>query len=111
MLIAAYAVAMGADFVEICGSPIFGEGFASPFNDFLDVVVCFVLSAMIGFHIAFLPSFLIKMIPVVEIAPTWTLAMLIATRNQLRTTGTDNPKPEVIVEDARPPKIPAEKRD
>ncbi len=102
---------MGADFIEICGSAIFAEGFISPLSDFLDVVVCFVLSALIGFHIAFLPSFFIKLIPVVEIAPTWTLAVLIVTRNNLRSTGTDNPKPEVIVEDAKPPKISGEKRD
>jgi hypothetical protein len=56
--------------------------------------------------VAFLPSFLIKLIPLVEIAPTWTLAVFIATR-RLRAPVVDVPgvvteKPD---EDEKPPKI------
>lgn len=80
-LIAAYAVAICADLIQICLFPLFLEGFLDPLDDISDVVVCLVLCRLIGFHIAFLPTFLIKVVPGVTIAPTWTLAVLIASRN------------------------------
>jgi hypothetical protein len=89
-LISAYAIAVCADLVQMCLVPLFSEGFASPFDDFSDVVVCLILTRLIGFHIAFLPSFFIKLVPVVEIAPTWTLAVIIATRH-LRAPAADAP--------------------
>jgi hypothetical protein len=100
-LIAAYAIAICADLLQICLVPLFGEGIASPLDDFSDVAVCVILSWLIGFHVAFLPSFFIKLIPVVEIVPTWTLAVLIATRHRVAA----NDKPVVIVEEEKPPKM------
>ena len=91
-LIAAYVIAICADFAQICLFSFFAEGIASPVDDFSDVVVCVILSRLIGFHVAFLPSFLIKLIPLVDTAPTWTLAVLIATRNRVAA----NDKPEVV---------------
>src|SRR5215469_6608612 len=91
-LIAAYMIAICADFLQICLFPFFSEGFISLLDDFSDVFVCIILSRLIGFHIAFVPSFLIKLIPIVETAPTWTIAVLIATRH--RVLGGD--KPEVV---------------
>lgn len=89
-LIAAYAIAVCADLIQICFVPLLAEGFVSPFDDVLDVAVCLVLSRLIGFHLAFLPSFAIKLIPVVEAVPTWTLAVFIANRG-LRTPVIDIP--------------------
>jgi hypothetical protein len=108
-LIAAYAVAICADLIQICLTPIVSEGFVSPVNNILDVVVCAILTWLIGFHVAFLPSFFIKLVPLVEIAPTWTLAVLIASRH-MRIKGTENSvagneKPEVMPEDGKPPKL------
>jgi hypothetical protein len=108
-LIAAYAIAICADFLQICLFPLFSEGFISVLDDFSDVMVCGILTYLIGFHLAFLPSFLIKLIPVVESAPTWTLAVLIATRRMRGPAVVDVPtvdgvKPEVIVEREQPPK-------
>lgn len=108
-LIAAYAIAICADLIQICLAPLMSEGFAFPPNDILDVVVCVILSWLIGFHVAFLPSFFIKLVPLVEIAPTWTLAVLIASRH-LRTSPpnapiTGNGKPEVVAEVEKPPKL------
>lgn len=114
-LITAYAIAICADLVQICLAPLFVEGIASPLDDSLDVIVCVILSAMIGFHFTFLPSFLVKLIPVGDVAPTWTLAVLIATR-RLRTTAanasaTEKPLPEVIIEEDKPPKMLPGKQD
>lgn len=79
-LMTAYAIAICADLIQICFVPVFLEGFASPVDDVCDVVVCVILSWLIGFHVAFLPTFFIKLVPFAEIAPTWTLAVLISTR-------------------------------
>jgi hypothetical protein len=107
-LFLAYAIAICADFIQICLMPLFSEGFISPFDDFSDVIVCLILCRLIGFHVAFLPSFFIKLIPVVEIAPTWTIAVLIATRNlhapAANTTAAVDVKADVVVEDEKPPK-------
>lgn len=114
-LIAAYMVAICADFLQICLFPFFSEGFISLLDDFSDVVVCLILSRLIGFHVAFLPSFLIKLIPVLESAPTWTLAVLIATRHRVAAndkpevvdvqSSVENGTPEVIVKNDKPPKL------
>lgn len=76
----ALAVAICADLVQIVFPMFFGEGFLSPFNDFLDVAVCLGLTLLIGWHIAFLPSFLLEVVPIANLAPTWTIAVLIALR-------------------------------
>lgn len=89
-LIAAYALAISADLIQICFVPLLSEGIASPIDDFLDIVMCVILCLLIGFHVAFLPSFFIKLVPVLNIAPTWTLAVLIATRH-LRAPRADDP--------------------
>jgi len=41
-----------------------------------------VLVSLVGFHWAFLPSFVTKMLPFVDLAPTWTMALIIATRGR-----------------------------
>jgi len=114
-LIAAYAIAISVDVMQICLFPLFSEGIASPLDDVSDVVVCLILSQLIGFHVAFLPTFFIKLIPVIEIAPTWTLAVIIATRHRVAANGkpevvdvessVENGTPEVVAKNEQPPKL------
>jgi len=108
-LTVAYAVAICADLMQICFIPLLPDGFLNPLDDFSDAIACIILIRLIGFHFAFLPSFLVKLVPFVEIVPTWTLAVFIATRHlraPVAGTVVDVPsevKPEVVVEE-RPPK-------
>jgi hypothetical protein len=81
---AARGVAVAADFLQIVVSPLFGPGAVSPFDDLLDAAVGVVMIVLVGWHWAFLPSFLAELIPGVDLAPTWTIAVLIATRKPLR---------------------------
>ena len=74
---AARAVALAADVVQIALAPLFGEGFASPFNDALDLAVAAILVKLLGFHWAFLPTLAAEAIPALDLAPTWTAAVLI----------------------------------
>ncbi len=78
----ARAVAVAADVLQMGLFPAFLEGLASPFEAALDMVVCAVLTWLVGWHIAFLPSFLVEGLPFVDLAPTWTIAILIATRKK-----------------------------
>ena len=79
---AGFAVAVCADLIQVGLPFLFSEGFLSPFNDFLDVSVCAALTLLIGWHIAFIPSFLVEILPVANLAPTWTVAFFIATRSR-----------------------------
>jgi hypothetical protein len=107
---AAYCIAIFADALEIGLAPFFAEGFLSIFSDILDIIVCIVLTFLIGWHIAFIPSFLIKFVPGIDLAPTWTIAVIIATRNRTLkdVTHSADQKPEMKrvqeIED-KPPKI------
>lgn len=78
----ARGIAVAADFVQIAVFPFFVEGLLSPLNAVLDVVVCLLLILLVGWHIVFLPTFIIEQLPFADLAPTWTLAALIATRRK-----------------------------
>ena len=70
--------------VQIALAPLFGEGFASPFNDALDLVVAAVLIKLLGFHWAFLPALAAEAIPALDLAPTWTAAVVLVSGGQRR---------------------------
>ena len=48
----------------------------------VDLVTMGVMMFLVGFHWAFLPSFVTKFLPFIDLAPTWTLALFIATRDR-----------------------------
>jgi hypothetical protein len=75
----ALAIAVAADAVQMGLFPLFGEGFASPLDVALDVAVGGILVWLVGFHWAFLPGFGAELIPGLDLAPTWTAAVLAAT--------------------------------
>jgi hypothetical protein len=77
-------VALGADALQIAAAPLFGEGFASPFNDVLDVAVAAVLIRLLGFHWALLPTLAAEVVPVLDLAPTWTASVLLITGAETR---------------------------
>jgi hypothetical protein len=71
----AMIVAMIADALQIAVFPLFVEGAASPADDILDVGVGAVLFYLLGWHWEFLPSFMGKLVPGMDLAPFWTLAV------------------------------------
>jgi hypothetical protein len=70
-----------------------------PLNDAIDVVTAVAMVGLVGWHWAFLPTFLAELVPFVDLIPTWTLAVLIATRGRVAPV-----PPTVTVE---PPPTPA----
>jgi len=77
----ALAIAILADAVQIVFFPMFVEGAFSPLDDLLDIMVAWLLIRLLGWHWAFLPSFVVKVLPSVDLVPTWTMAVLVATRS------------------------------
>ena len=71
----AMIVAILADALQLVLLPLFVEGAESPADDILDVGVGAVLLSLLGWHWEFLPSFLAKLVPGVDLAPFWTLAV------------------------------------
>lgn len=48
----------------------------------LDLLTALAMMALVGFHWAFLPTFLAEAVPWLDVVPTWTLAVMFATRNR-----------------------------
>src|SRR5262245_36049677 len=81
---AAIAIAIAADAIQWVFAPLVLWGAASPLDDVLDVVVGFLLIRLIGFHWALMPAFVAKIVPFVDLVPTWTAAVWLATRGRSR---------------------------
>jgi hypothetical protein len=72
---AAMVLAILADALQIVVFPFFIEGALSPADDILDFGVGAALVHLLGWHWEFLPSFLAKLVPGVELVPLWTMAV------------------------------------
>ena len=81
-ILAARVIAIFADLLQLGLFPLFAQGAASPAGDAVDFGVAALLVALLGWHIAFLPTFLIELIPVVDLFPTWTAAVFFVTRKR-----------------------------
>lgn len=76
----ALLIALGVDFMQWVAFPLFMAGALSPVSDVVDVGTAVMMIALIGWHWAFLPTFVAELIPGLGLVPTWTLAVWIATR-------------------------------
>jgi hypothetical protein len=83
----ARAIAIGADALQLIAFPLFVPGAASPWDDLIDVVVGAVMVWLLGWHPLFLPAFLAKLVPGLDLVPTWTGAVLYVTRRAGRADG------------------------
>jgi hypothetical protein len=77
---AARFLAVAADVCQIVVFPLFAAGAFSPWDDGLDLLVAAVLTRLVGWHWAFLPTFFAELVPGLDLVPTWTAAVFFATR-------------------------------
>ncbi len=77
-------LAIIADLLQLVVFPLFVEGAMSPADDLLDLGIAGVLTYLVGWHWEFLPSFLVKLVPGVDLVPLWTLAVANVYRKQKR---------------------------
>lgn len=71
----ALLLAVIVDALQIVFLPLFVEGAESPADDMLDLAIGAVLVSLLGWHWEFLPSFLAKLVPGVDLVPFWTMAV------------------------------------
>src|SRR5437588_11280196 len=64
----AYGVAIATDVLQVALRP-FGWPFA---DEILDVVSMILVTRLIGFHPLLLPTFILELLPVADLLPTWT---------------------------------------
>ncbi len=68
-------LAVIADVLQIIVFPLFVEGAVSPADDILDLGIGALLVQLLGWHWEFLPSFLGKLVPGIDLVPFWTIAV------------------------------------
>jgi hypothetical protein len=77
---AAWIIALLVDAIQI---PATASGPLGWFLDAgLDLLTMAAMWALVGFHWAFLPSFVTEAVPYLNLAPFWTLAVALATRGR-----------------------------
>jgi hypothetical protein len=99
--LAAMLLAILADALQIVVFPLFVEGALSPADDVLDFGIAAVLVQLLGWHWEFLPSFLVKLVPGVDLVPFWTMAVANVYRKSKRIAVAEEefrPKPPVLRE-------------
>lgn len=72
---AAMLLAIVADVLQLAVFPVFVAGAMSPADDILDVGVAAILVRLLGWHWEFLPSFVAKLAPGIDLIPFWTMAV------------------------------------
>jgi hypothetical protein len=80
----AMILAVIADALQILVFPSFVEGALSPADDILDFGIAALLINLLGWHWEFLPSFLAKLVPGVDLVPFWTMAVINVYRKSKR---------------------------
>jgi hypothetical protein len=76
----ARAIALAADAAQIVLFPFFVGGIPEGADLAVDVGAAALLCWLCGFHVAFLPTFIAEALPVADLVPSWTLAVLFVTR-------------------------------
>ena len=90
----AWVVAIAADTIQWVLPYVFGLGSFTPVEVGLDVVVAIVMTRLLGWHWAFAPTFAVELLPLVDLVPTWTMAVWIATRRRVPPARVSGTKPD-----------------
>jgi hypothetical protein len=72
---AAFGVAVLADGLQILVLPLFAPGGISPADTAVDLAAAVILSKILGWHWAFLPTMIAELVPGLDLFPTWTAAV------------------------------------
>ena len=64
----AIAVAVIADGIQLAAGPLGWVGF----DQTVDVIAMIITSLILGFHPLLLPTFVVELVPLVDLMPTWT---------------------------------------
>jgi hypothetical protein len=96
----AWAVALAADAIQIAVLPLFIAGGLSPADTLIDVVTALILTKLVGWHWAFVPTLLAELVPGLDLFPTWTAAVFYVTWRSA-----PSQPPDIRPTDVRPAKV------
>jgi hypothetical protein len=96
------AIAAFVDVLQFAIFPLMFEGLLSPVNTAVDVLMALVFTLMIGWHWALIPTFISELVPFMDLVPTWTAAVFLATQGR---GAIDTTAVEVVTED--PKRLPS----
>src|SRR5579864_2893863 len=89
----AMLLAIVADALQLVVFPVFVGGALSPADDVLDLGIGAMMVHLLGWHWEFLPSFLAKLVPGVDLVPFWTIAVANVWRKAKRIADAASTKP------------------
>jgi hypothetical protein len=92
------AIAALVDVLQFAIFPLMFQGLLSPVNTAVDVLMAVVFTLMIGWHWALIPTFVSELVPFLDLVPTWTAAVFLATRDH---DVIDTTAVEVVSEDPK----------
>ncbi len=97
----AFAVAVLTDTAQLLLGP-FGWAFV---DEALDVIAMALTCAALGFHMLLLPTFVIKLIPIADMLPTWTgcTAAVVMLRKRAQAKPPLLPPPPLVGDDVKKP--------
>jgi hypothetical protein len=75
----AWTVALAADAIQIVVMPLFAGGALSPADTLVDMATAMILTKIVGWHWAFVPTILAELVPGLDLFPTWTAAVFYVT--------------------------------
>ena len=89
----AYAVAVIADTIQLGGSFLGPPGWL--LDDGVDLAAMLLQTLILGFHPLFLPTFILKAVPMLDALPTWTgcTFLVIAVRRRQQNPAPAAPPP------------------
>jgi hypothetical protein len=92
----AYAVAVATDVLQLSLGPL-GWAFA---DEVLDVAAMLLTWRTLGFHPLLLPTFVLELLPVADLLPTWTgcVALVVALRKRQQAAMPPPPVPGPVID-------------
>ena len=88
-ILAARLIAVAVDLAQYALLP----AELTPLNNVVDVLTGIAMLSLVGWNWAFLPTFLAELVPFVDLVPSWTLAVMFATRGRNAPGGPGAPPP------------------
>ena len=91
----AYAVAIVTDLLQLALGPF---GWAGA-DELLDIAAAFLMWRTLGFHPLLLPTFVVELLPITDMLPTWTgcVALVVALRRRQQIS-TPPPGPGTVID-------------
>jgi hypothetical protein len=97
----AYAVAVATDILQFLLGPL-GWAFS---DEILDIIALVVTTRLLGFHPLLLPTFVLELVPVADMLPTWTACVALVIAMKKKQPPAPGPDQEATTIDVKPTRV------